>query len=420
MGKILPKLKYGEGTLRWVDEEKGIICYRKQIKIGNSIIRTSVLGSSVQEVMLKMNEKEHQLKVKKSKEPQTILVDSNQILKNKILVWLETYKLPTLKGKSYDTLEGIYKTKILDAPFANAKTELVSSTEIQIYLNQLSQRYSKSTVKKVFSLLKQFFDYYYKTEPYKNPMIQVQLPKMEQEIVLDKNNNPVNPNDLIILDDNEIKIFDKYAMKPLQVGIGGSKYGCFLSFIMWTFIRVGEALALQWKDIDWKEESFLVYKTYSRVVNRDDDKSKTKWQLTTAKTMNSIRKVYMCHNAVNALKTFKERQNPKSEDEFIAISNSGKIITDRYLNESLSNIMKHCKIEKHITVHGLRHTGISYFLRHGVDINVVSKMAGHSDPSITAKIYYNILTTQKNDAIEKINMLNEVLDENNLELFIPL
>ena len=58
---------------------------------------------------------------------------------------------------------------------------------------------------------------------------------------------------------------------------------------------------------------------------------------------------------------------------------------------------------KNVTIHGLRHSGISYMLRHGVPVEVVSKMAGHKSIKVTLEIYYSVIEKQKNEAIDKLN-----------------
>lgn len=53
--------------------------------------------------------------------------------------------------------------------------------------------------------------------------------------------------------------------------------------------------------------------------------------------------------------------------------------------------LKRANISKKIRVHDLRHSGISFYLRHGCSLADVSKRAGHSKQSITADIYSHVL-----------------------------
>ncbi len=85
------------------------------------------------------------------------------------------------------------------------------------------------------------------------------------------------------------------------------------------------------------------------------------------------------------------RQNPNT---FIFSTMEGNPQSSAYLNLLLRHSLQRCQIDKHVTVHGLRHTGISYFLRHGIDIKVISEQAGHSEVSTTQNIYYNLVSEQ--------------------------
>ena len=74
---------------------------------------------------------------------------------------------------------------------------------------------------------------------------------------------------------------------------------------------------------------------------------------------------------------------------------------------------------KNVTIHGLRHTGISYFLRHGVPVEVISRMAGHQSIQITIDTYYSVIEEQKQKALDdlnkaaRINFLNESEEDTN-------
>lgn len=106
---------------------------------------------------------------------------------------------------------------------------------------------------------------------------------------------PINPNKAYeILNDKELSLFIKEANRLLEIGIGGYKHGLFFIFAMWSFMRYGEILALQWKDIDFNNKGAYVYKTYSYVKDRTSETNKRKWQLTVAKTEDSIRYEYLC------------------------------------------------------------------------------------------------------------------------------
>lgn len=171
-------------------------------------------------------------------------------------------------------------------------------------------------------------------------------------------------------------------------------------------MRYGEILALQWKDIDFNNKGAYVYKTYSYVKDRTSETNKRKWQLTVAKTEDSIRYEYLCDEAINALLEYKKRKTSfLGENDFIFTTEEGKPIPNDQLNRNLKTILKRAGINTRVTIHGLRHTGISYFLRRGIDVSIIAKQAGHASLDITRKIYYTITQEQYKEEINKINRL---------------
>ena len=101
----------------------------------------------------------------------------------------------------------------------------------------------------------------------------------------------------------------------------------------------------------------------------------------------------------------KKVQNPKSENDFIFQTENNLPINNSNLNLMMKKILSNAGIDKHITLHGLRHTGISYYIRHGVDKEIVAKMAGHSNSKITEDVYYTILNEQELAQLDKINKM---------------
>lgn len=256
-----------------------------------------------------------------------------------------------------------------------------------------------SSKKKVYELLNQYFKYRYIKEPYLNPMLTVTKPIKDVEAVRD---------DLIVWDDKEIGLICKEAVKPFREGVEGYKHGTAIIFIMWTFIRIGEALALQWKDIDIDNGTISISKSYSRVKIRDGVDA-GKYKYTIVKTKNKQNRSFkMCQNAINAIKKYKEVKQPNSEEDFIFSTKNG-ILTVTSITRMYQNIIKNTdniNHDKHVTIHGLRHTGISYFLRHGVPVEVVSRMAGHQSIQITIDTYYSVIDEQKQKAINYLDKIS--------------
>lgn len=148
-----------------------------------------------------------------------------------------------------------------------------------------------------------------------------------------------------------------------------------------------------------------ITKSYSRIRIRDGINA-GKYEYKIVKTKNKKNRTFkMSQMAIDAIKGYKSIKKPKSENEYV-FSTNNKILTVTSITRTYSNIIDRTEgidHTKHVTMHGLRHTGISYFLRHGVPIEVVSRMAGHQSIQITIDTYYSVIEEQKQKAIDDLN-----------------
>ena len=394
--KELPKLPHGMGDYTYVKDK---IRFRKSITINGQSKRLSVTGSTITEVNKLMKEKENVF-IRQAK----IINANTSMFQDNMKAWLELYKKGSVSDRSYDRNESIFNNHIKDSSLGQIQDDAITSDQIQIFLKQLTKANGKgalsySSKKKVYELLNQYFNYKYVMLPSDNPMLVIKPPVKE--------NNTAN-EELIILNDDEIKEYCKEAYSPYINGVSGYKHGVLFVFILWTFMRIGEVLALQWKDIDFKNETVKISKSYSCIKDRDENNSnKTKWIISKTKNRET-RNVKMCKMALDAIKKYKEQKQPQSEDEFILANDKGKILTITSLDRMNKNILSHTEINKSITLHGLRHTGISYFIRNNVPVEVVSRLAGHSSIKITLDIYYSVIEEQKIKAVDELSSLKAI------------
>lgn len=77
-----------------------------------------------------------------------------------------------------------------------------------------------------------------------------------------------------------------------------------------------------------------------------------------------------------------------------------KVLTDQPTNRYLKDIMKVAGIPKHISFHCARHTFATCSMDHGISLEVVSKVLGHTDIKTTA-IYAKIRDGLKEKEMEK-------------------
>lgn len=419
MTKKLPKLPYGQGTFSW-DNTK--IKFQKNYKCeaDGKTYRLAVRGTSVNECYTLMRTKEREKERAVITKVQDAVDAPTALLATAMQQWLEETKSRTRKATAYDRNEVTLQQQIVGYQIGKTQIRFIQSKDIVSHLRYLyyeaprpngKHGYSYSTVKKTYDLLNQFFSFYYAKDLNNNPMNLVPVPEKKQdvgEISLDDAHDVVMAD--IVLSDEEISRFKQFVLQePLAGSVGRSKHGVALFFIMMTCLRVGEAVTVTWGDIDLAKKMMRINKTTSRVKNRTGNSSgKTRLIITKPKTANAVRNVTLSDEVIEALTVIKGRSKYVKPNDFVLATDTGARITETQLYNTLKGVLKGAKLsnparDKVFGVHYLRHTGISYYLRHGIPVELVSKMAGHSGVDITLRTYYHVINDQNVKLLEMIN-----------------
>ena len=414
----IPKLPRGQGTFRKIGDALRYEKYHKYPD-GFRSIRVSVTASTPQECFDLMAQKEKEV----DEQYYTSGSNPHSLLEDAMMSWLKEERYGKIKSTSYDRIERTIKNQIKGSNLGRCLVYQVTSKDISDHLEELD--YSLSVIKKTYDVLHQYFGYYCANSQHLNPMNKVQKPTKVRVVgELKEERNLFESEQLqdMVLSDEEIKRFKEWVYQPNQIGSQGrSRYGLALFFTMMTFLRSGEARTLRWKDLDIDHNRLQVNKSISRIINRSGKNSKTAIVTTTPKTESGTRIVMMTDEAKDAIIEYKRRIKPKSEDEFIFGTSTGQPISEGQVWRALRGIMYATNLKRDpkrkykddeplpplrdgFSMHYLRHSGISYYLRHEVPIDVISKMAGHSSVEVTRRVYYHIINDQTEDALKLMNM----------------
>ena len=168
-----------------------------------------------------------------------------------------------------------------------------------------------------------------------------------------------------------------------------------LEILLWTGMRVGEAGALTWDDVDLEQGVIYIRKT---VVYVDG-----KYVMhNTPKTKSSIRKIPMLSN-VKEMFLIQKKIGRKSSNEiggykdFIFLTNRCNPYIGTSLDLRLKSITDRCNKMggnlPHISCHTLRHSFATRMCESNVNMKVVQAILGHNNIGIT----YDTYTTATDD-----------------------
>jgi integrase len=406
-----------KGSWAWKNEEKKIRWYRLRYKDSqgksHALAVVQMRGEDIDGMRERMKAKEKAIEnaiaesyKHSSDNPSVTLVDAvrgyidSQIVNN--------------KENSQDRIISTLNNQIDKHPIGIMRVADITEDNIKNYFSELQEDKSRtgkplsySAIKKAYLLLNKFFKYYYKNDINNNPMNGISCPKKSS--LPDAEENKFD--DTIVLSDEEIELYKKECYKPPEAGKRGSKYDLATYFIMLMCLRVGEALALRWKDIDFKSKKVTISKSIARVKTRDSDaKNKTELVERVPKTANSIRTIFMNDEALQTIIDYKAVCKYTSQNDYAFSTEKGNSAPENKIWLVVKNLIKNAGLNEDgkrdkFNVHYLRHTGISFYIRHGIDVSIVSRMAGHASVAITQNVYYHVIADQQKEGMDAMNAI---------------
>ena len=287
-----------------------------------------------------------------------------------------------MKPSTYDRM--LTSLKLMEHyDISDIDTGDLRTSDIQDYVNKLvDDNYALSTIKKQYHLIGAFVEYANLTDLITKPIHKgVRLPS---ESIVKK-----SKKDVFFYNADEQK-----DLKRILFRADSPAYNVVL-IMLETGMRVGEALALCWTDIDWRRRAVKISKTVVRIADQ-----KRSYVQQSAKSYTSNRTIPLSKDAFDMLNEMRETDQTMSD--FIFHDENG----ERLSYEALRWWTKKACEEAGVPYYGqhvFRHTFASNCYQRGCDVKKLSKLLGPSDVSITYNVYIHLF----GDELEE---LRSVLD----------
>ncbi len=162
-----------------------------------------------------------------------------------------------------------------------------------------------------------------------------------------------------------------------------------LRLMLETGLRRGEALALQWRDVDLERGEVRVWRAWAKVGSRG--------AFTPLKTPTAKRVVPLPLGLLRRLKARKEELLERlTLEEVSALHLVGgvKPVDPDAFNHYLRRLAERAGLGR-VRVHDLRHTWATLALSRGIPLEVVSERLGHASPTITLNVYRHLLEEER-------------------------
>lgn len=312
-------------------------------------------------------------------------------------IWQEKYYKNSVKYSTYTEKIIQFNNHIRNSKLGDMLLQNIKPLHIQDFINnKIDDNCAPSSIKLYLSTLRQLFKQAV-NEGFisKTPYISFGVPKKETKTKQ-------------ILSQEEEKIFFKYAKKY--------KYYDLYKFLLFTGVRIGEALALNWEDVDMTKKIIYINKTVDYYTGKRQEILKQYDSSNQIKTLNNFiygkpkthksnRLVYMSDDCYDLLKQLLNERNNK-ETDLIFHTRLGLNITTCAVDKNLkliSNLINEHGIKfPHISAHCFRHTFATRCIEQGVNPQVVQTLLGHSSLVMTLGIYTHITENYIKQELSKL------------------
>jgi integrase len=203
----------------------------------------------------------------------------------------------------------------------------------------------------------------------------------------------------------EMGVLDVEQVSRFLVAADGNPFEVLFHLAVVTGMRQGELFGLKWCDISWNQSMLIVRRQVQRVPGKGRVFSEPK-------TKAGLRKIGVGESTLDKLRLQHERQmglkalagNRWQENDLVFTSQIGTPLDNSNVLKEYYGVLGRAGLQK-IRFHDLRHTAASLLLNNGQGILAVSKLLGHSKPSVTLDIYGHVY----NESMEEVARVMESL-----------
>lgn len=195
---------------------------------------------------------------------------------------------------------------------------------------------------------------------------------------------PKKPEDKYISSLSDYQKIIDYLMSIMEYKKSVMTYLIYL--MLKTGLRVGEALALTWKEVDFSNKTIYTFKRIDSAKHIDSGKPKTPY---------SVREIPISDDLIQVLHKLHHEQE---EADIIELANGLIFFDKRYglptnngINKALKLYLTKLNITPLIVATGCRHTYACVLLAKKVDIAVVAKNMGHKNIQRIIDTYGHVL-----------------------------
>jgi integrase len=306
-----------------------------------------------------------------------------QTVRDYLNYWLEEIHRPKIKISTY----ALYRLNLdnhLIPALGHIQLHKLTTDQVQSFCaEKLRNGYKPGTVRLMYSILHaELKDAVRKKRLSLNVCDAVDLPRMIQ--------HEIQP----------------LTMEQAHILLAAARQGrleCLLTVALVTGMRLGELLALRWSEVDMTRGILQVRRTVNRIKGFGITESEPK-------TESSKRSIVLPPFVIDTLVQHRASHNDarikagfKWQELGLVFPNTqGGYMRRPKLHRMYKKLLKVAGLPD-IRFHDLRHSAATIFLSMGVHPKIVQEVLGHSDITLTLRVYSHVLPSMQQEAMNKMD-----------------
>jgi len=316
-------------------------------------------------------------------EQETLLTEKDVTVRRFLEDWFENVQRPpTVRVSTYAKQRTALVKHILPALGHISLRKLSPDHLNRFYTSKLNARLSAGYIRNMHFLLRKALDYAVRTKKViQNVCGQVTPPRYSA------------PEQHVLTEEQARHLLDVAQGHRLEV---------VLILALVTGMRRGEILGLKWPDIDWEKGVLYVRRTVGRVekhgmVLSEPKTAKGKRQITLPDFLIDLLELHRGHQ----LEARQQAGSAWQDQDIVFCSSVGTFMDPSHLRVRFLKLLRNAGLS-HMRFHDLRHSMATILLARGVHPKVVQEILGHSDVSITLRVYGHVIPSMHEEAINKM------------------
>lgn len=243
-------------------------------------------------------------------------------------------------------------------------------------INKLSSQYSHETLRKDVNHLRAMF---------RSALRMGDISKnLMEDIVVPKGNKVARSVDSKVMSADNFSKVKNFLLKYTEENT--SRNYMVMLIIVFTGMRVGEALALTMDSFDFEENTVTIKQAWKCLEKKVGE----------TKTVNAHRTIPVPPDVLERIKKFCGSTRTASsisidKDKLIFEDAFSNVPSPSTINSAFKTLQKRLDIEGNFSIHMIRHTIASLLIEKQADIVQVSRLLGHSSPKVTATYYLGLV-----------------------------